>query len=70
MFTYVKASRGDWVRHGFRSHAEWVRAFTAWAATAARPEERAHVAAEASYLLSLPGFGAHAEALAPLTREA
>lgn len=68
-FIYMRASRGDW--HSMyrpTSSEEWVNLFAKWAATASNVDERAHVASEASYLLSLPGFATRADKLAPFTR--
>ena len=68
-FVYMKASRGDWYRMYRSTSCEvWVNLFVSWSATASSVEERAHVAGEASYLLSLPGFATYADRLAPLTR--
>lgn len=68
-FVYMKASRGDWwSAYRCTSSEEWVNLVVKWSATASSVEERAHVASEASYLLSLPGFATHADKLAPLTR--
>jgi len=67
-FTYMSIRRGDWGRAGYTSPAQWVAGFAVWAAKASNPDERAHVAQEASYLLRLPCMHKHADTLAPLTR--
>jgi hypothetical protein len=67
-FTYMSIARGDWGRCNYANVAEWVEGFAAWAAKASLPDEHAHVANEASYLLSLNGMGKYADTLAPLTR--
>lgn len=67
-FTYMSIARGDWGRCSYANLREWVEGFAVWAAKATLPDERAHVAYEASYLLRLPGMGKYADTLAPLTR--
>jgi hypothetical protein len=67
-FVYMKASRGDWW-NAYRpaSMQVMVDLFCKWALTARTSAEHAHVANEASFLLSC-GYGKYADRLAPLTR--